>query len=810
MARSPLVFLLLTIAACDCGDDPGGAPCTSTAECPTGQLCIDGECTPREASDLGEPADASEPDLGPACASDDDCAPGVCLEGVCCASEAAVCGSQCCGATETCFANACVTPGGTCRTNAECAEGEYCEPALGESGEPMDGGVPMDGGMAACSPSVAVGRCLSLPPSCATAGPGEPCVRTDCEFRPEVADLDAVPQWRWDPTTVGEYPELVDVWSTPVVGRLFDTNCDGAIDELDPSAIVFVSNDTNAGACHSGSVDACRDGVLRALDGATGRELWSLRNAEGSAGFSGVSPALGDLDDDGVLDIVVFTAEGRLAAIAGDGTVMGVGADVLPAPTAIGRGWGGGLALADMEGDGDPEVGWQGAVHTWRDGTFTEVFDVAGIIGGWFHSTVSTSTSFFANLDDDPDLELLAGRAAIDTDGSVLWNRTDLADGFSALADFDGDGDPEVVLVASGTLYLLEAATGADALPPFALPGTGSGGPPTIADFDGDGEPEVGVAQRDLYSMIDVDAAGGAMSAAWSAPNHDLSSSVTGSTVFDFEGDGVAEVIYNDECWMWVYDGPTGDVRFFAPTNSFTGTEASLVADVDGDGHAEMVMISTGASPISWSCAEHTTGTDGYPIWEPPSYGPSWRGLSVFRDRANGWVGTRTLWTQHAYHVTNTCDDRDSACDPPAGYGAVPARQRENWTVPWLNNFRQNVQDEGLFDAPDAVVELRAECVSPIELVATLRNQGPALLPAGVTIGFYHRDGGTDVLLGTGTTTAPVFAGRVAEVRFEAPAGLPLDSVFVARVEVDPAAPLFRQCDDTNDESAEARPRCIN
>jgi len=802
--RRPLqILLFLSLAACDCGDDGGETPCTSSTECATGELCIDGFCQPRPTSDGGpEPDGATDPDAGPECVSSDDCGTGVCVGGVCCGSADAVCGDECCGGAEVCFANACVTPGATCRTNAECAAGEYCEPGLGEGGPMPDPGE--------CSPSVDVGRCLALPPSCDTAAAGEACVRTDCEYRPEVADLDAVPQWRWDPTTVDEYPSQVDVWSTPVVGRIYDTNCDGAIDELDPSAIVFVSNDTMSGACHGSSVDACNDGVLRALDGATGRELWSLPNIEGSAGFTGVSAALGDLDDDGVMDIVVLTAESRLAAIAGDGTLLGVGTDVLPAPSVRGLGWGGGLAMADMDGDGSPEVAWQGHVSTWTGTGFAEVFDVPGVIGGWDQGTVSTATSFFADLDDDPELELVAGRTAIDTDGSLLWQRGGIADGFAAVADFDGDGAPEVVLVAAGAVHLLEGSSGASEMPPFTLPGNGRGGPPTIADFDGDGVPEIGVAQQNLYSVVEADYGAGAMSLVWSAQNHDQSSSVTGSTVFDFEGDGIAEVIYNDECWMWVYDGPTGNVRFFASTDSFTGTEASLVADVDGDGHAEMVMISTGASPINWTCAEHTTGTDGFPVWTPPEYGPSWRGLSVFRDRANGWVGTRTLWTQHAYHVTNTCDDRDSACDPAGAYGSVPTRERKNWTVPWLNNFRQNVQDEGLFDAPDALVDLRAECVSPIELVATVRNQGPALLPSGVTVGFYTREGGADTLLGTATTAGPLFAGRVEEVRFTAPAELPLTTTFVARILVDPAAPLFRQCDDTNDESAPAMPRCLN
>ena len=811
--RAPSSLLLVaffSVAGCSCGDDDlPTRPCTTAAECAAGERCVDLICQPGidggglDAA-MDAQVDASPRDAGPApCRSDDECGGGVCLDGVCCASADSVCGSTCCGEAETCFANACVVPGEVCVAAADCDEGEYCELGLGE--EPMgDAGMP-DGGT--CGSAAGTGRCLALPPTCDGAAPGEPCIRTDCEFRPPVGDLDAVVQWRWDPDTAETAPGRVDVWSTPVVGRIHDTNCDGRVDALDPSAIVFVSNDTMATACHG--IDQCRDGILRALDGATGRELWSLTNAEGSAGFSGVSAALGDLDDDGVMDIVVLTAEGRLAAVSGEGEVMGVGEDVVPYTTLNGLGWGGGLALADMEGDGSPEVAWRGAVYTWTGTTFTERFDVDGVRGGGTHGTVSTSTSFFVDLDDDPELELLSGRTAIDTDGMILWQRMDLEDGFAAVADFDGDMAPDVVHVAAGAVTLLEGASGDTKLGPFTLAGSGQGGPPTIADFDGDGAPEIGVAQANRYSMIEVDVEGGAMSTAWATRNHDNSSSVTGSTVFDFEGDGVAEVIYNDECWLWVYDGPTGDVRFAAPTVSFTGTEASLVADVDGDGHAEMVMISTGANPNSWSCAQHTTGADGYPVWTAPTYAASWKGISVFRDRANGWVGTRTMWTQHAYHVTNTCDDRDSACDPAAGYGAVPRRPRKNWTVPWLNNFRQNVQDEGIFDAPDPIVELRAECTSPPNLVATVRNQGPALLPAGVEVSFHRREGGVDTLLGTAATTAPLFPGRAAEVALEAPADVPTTATFVARIEVDPEAPLFRECDASNNESAEATPRCL-
>lgn len=744
---------------------------------------------------------------GPSCTRDDECGGGVCVANRCCGSLDAVCGTSCCGDAQVCFASACVTPGASCRRSADCADGEYCEPALGASGG--DAGTGADAGVG-CSGSTGAGRCLALPPSCDTAAPGTPCILAECTYRPEVTDLDAVVAWRWDPTTAVEQPERVDVWSTPVIARIFDSNCDGAIDDLDPAAIVFVSNDTDSAACHGS--DVCRNGILRALDGATGRELWSLTNVPGSAGFSGVSLALGDLDDDGDVDIVAMTAEARLAAIAGDGSLLGVSDYELPYTTLPGLGWGGGLAIADMDGNGDPDIGWRGSAHEWSAGAFRERFDVAGVRGGWTHGTVSTSTSFFVNLDADPDLELLAGNAAINADGTILWQRTDLTDGFDAVGDFDGDGAPEVVLVTNGAVHLLAGATGVSLLPAFTLPGTGQGGPPTVADFDGDGIPEIGVAQQNLYSVVEQNEAGTALRTVWSAQNHDLSSSVTGSTVFDFEGDGIAEVVYNDECYMWVFDGPTGRVRFAASTDSFTGTEASVVADVDGDGHAEMVMISTGASPINWSCAEHMDGSGGYPNWVAPTYGESWRGITVFRDAARSWVGTRTLWNQHAYHVTNICDDRDSACDPALPYGAIPLRERDNWRLPWLNNFRQNVLESGIFDAADATVELRVTCSMPAELVATVRNLGRAILPEGVSVELFQREGSVESSLGTVTTLRPIFPGRVEELRFVAasvPSPQPTD-VFFARISNPSAAPTFRECDTTNDESADVSPSCLD
>ncbi|MCA9620163.1 MAG: VCBS repeat-containing protein, partial [Myxococcales bacterium] len=337
----------------------------------------------------------------------------------------------------------------------------------------------------------------------------------------------------------------------------------------------------------------------------------------------------------------------------------------------------------------------------------------------------------------------------------------------------------------------------------------GGGGPPTVANFDGMPGVEIGVAMQNLYSVLKPNYQTMTIDTVWSQTNHDASSSQTGSSVFDFEGDGKAEVIYNDECFVWVYDGATGAVLFTANTQSFTGTEATIVADVDGDGHAEIVMGANGANPTTWHCAHHDDPNGAFPLWAPPPNAPAYRGITVFGDSASSWVGTRTLWNQHSYHVTNVCDPRDSACMPGSTYGEIPATQQKNWQLSWLNNFRQNVQDEGLFDAPDAVLKLDAECSQPVPLTLQIRNQGLAGLPANVEIGIY-RLGNPDVLVGTVFTQKQLFPGQTEVINFSVAAtDGGVNDTYQARIILDPMNPKFHECREDNNESNAAKPSCV-
>ena len=138
----------------------------------------------------------------------------------------------------------------------------------------------------------------------------------------------------------------------------------------------------------------------------------------------------------------------------------------------------------------------------------------------------------------------------------------------------------------------------------------------------------------------------------WSNPTEDDSSSVTGSAVFDFEGDGAAEVVYADEHNLYVYDGATGAVLMQHDGHA-SGTlyEYPVIADVDNDGATEIIV---GSNDMWWA---------------------GWGGITVVGDADSSWAPARPVWNQHSYHITNVGND-----------GSIPMNPAENWAT-W-NTFR--------------------------------------------------------------------------------------------------------------------------
>jgi hypothetical protein len=261
----------------------------------------------------------------------------------------------------------------------------------------------------------------------------------------------------------------------------------------------------------------------------------------------------------------------------------------------------------------------------------------------------------------------------------------------------------------------------------------------------------------------------------WTSTVSDFSSNRTGSSTFDFEGDGVAEVVYADEHNLRIYDGATGTVRFDVPHSSGTTYENPVIVDVDADGNAEIVIASNDYA----FAGSH--------------------GIRAYRDAKDGWVNTRGIWNQHAYSVTNIEDD-----------GTVPANPLPNWLDPALNTFRSNSQGTGevsAFAAPDlTLVNVFAACVPGTYdsiVMAHVHNQGDAPASAGTKVSFYLGDpslGGA--LWNTLELSSVLAAGSETDLEFVASA--PGTSVEIFAVVDDNGTGVGSQteCDETNNSAS--------
>ncbi len=413
--------------------------------------------------------------------------------------------------------------------------------------------------------------------------------------------------------------------AAPAIGNLTDDNGDGLVDDGDIPDIVF---STFTGGDYRG------EGALTAISGDGSGTWWSFLDVQGHSFFSAGGVAIGDLEGDGLPDVCAAGYKEAVVCLEGDGQLKWAAGSELS--------YYGCPAIADMDGDGCAEVIF-GA----------QIFDCMGnLLGqGAYGNGGGYSMSFAVDMDADGQLEVVAGNAVYEMDGSALWTNGE-SDGKPAVADFDGDGLPEVVTVTGGQVTLSD--TDGSRLWQSELPGGGTGGAPTVADFDGDGQPEVGVAGLGAYTMFDTDG-----SQVWSNPTEDDSSSQTGSSVFDFEGDGVSEVVYADEHDLYVYSGPDGSILLDAKDHaSGTLMEYPLVADVDNDGSTEIIVVS-----------------NDYAI-------SGWQGVTVIGDLNDSWAPARPVWNQFAYHITNV--------DSDAG---IPSSQAENW-LSW-NNFRAGGSEQG-------------------------------------------------------------------------------------------------------------------
>lgn len=746
-----------------CGDD--GTCCGEGEICSETELCDDGDCTvfyecqPECAGEFcgfdGQLCcDGDEPVCGP----DGACAPD-------CGGDSQLCGDdfdECCEADEVCVFGDCRRPGDDCEDFRDCGVGEYCDRALG--------------------------RCM----------PDEFPDDVDCEADLDINPFDIEELWRFEGVELGDRLYR-NVQSIPVTA---DMTGDGT-----PEVVIT--------PYHGGDQ---HNGILAVVDGVTGETVYY--NDQRTFSGQGHS-AVVDITGDGRPEIVSVLGEGDagLAMIENpqncsdpevddDDCIAWEFRDGLI--TSYEDAHGMGPLFADLNGDGDVEIVHGSTVIDAETGELlaegrADSRGYNGPHGSWGAPTV-------VDLDGDNTLEVVTGDCAWkvdleDGEFEEVWCTDEFDDGMPAVADVVASGgrqgQPEVVTVRSGTVYVLDGQDG-ELLYSIDVPGGGQGGPPNIADFDGDGTVEIGLPGEQCYSVFDLDCLeeseepgecdqpefpdctpgedclvdpcnapgltdGSGDGVLWSIEVQDRSEA-TGSSVFDFQGNGRNEVVYNDECRLLVLDGQTGQPHIAKLNTTRTATEYPLVVDVNGDGRSNIAMIANN-DQYDRDCDHFLDpdSSDRRPDWFPECFpddiddrpeecdvGTS--GVVAIQDVHDAWVSTRSIWNQHAYHIDNIDDD-----------ATLPDEWADHWQT--HNTFRANQQGEIPTNIPDiAVTALQVNalgCPPSIELQATVENQGIASIPAGMPVTLYVYDGGGDpVPVETRELDEPISPGGVLQVEF--------------------------------------------
>ena len=456
--------------------------------------------------------------------------------------------------------------------------------------------------------------------------------------------------------------------------------------------------------------------------------------------------------------------------------------------------------FADFNHDGIPEIMAKGAIFDSRDGHLLckadpepEFINYVPIAADLFNTgnlnfivgnRIYTVSDDLSTLHLEREITLAVNPADPDYPGSAVtfdfYGRTALpavhneARVVSAV-DINLDGKLELIYSVSNTglpdpyvgealIAVVDPETG-NTIASKYIPYAPLCSWPLVGDIDGCGAPEIvfitsGKNTREP-SEISIEGAYWRMYALkyvsgddildtlWTSYHHDPSAE-TGMTLFDFNLDGVAEIVYRDEQQLRIIDGSLKSKPYpydlTARLNtSGTGREYPIVADVDADGQAEIVIV--GARIIS----DIRVGALCVYKSADPSRSP--------------WAPARNVWNQYAYqplHINNNLTMPKYSMNPATLFAGYDKKLGTNDDVRPYNNFFQQQTIIDQYGVPyiplsDVIWHTEMEAThyhngDSIVFTGCIKNVGLATLHTPIYFTFYKND----------TTYANIYVNMIA------------------------------------------------
>lgn len=463
------------------------------------------------------------------------------------------------------------------------------------------------------------------------------------------------PTFVWDIERKAYSTEFVHGYTSPIVG---DLDGDGELE------IIALNNGDNAGNTqYSNKVKIFNKNL----------QMVASFNVPQIASYVVGPMLIADVDNDGEGEIVIATADNdagtsaykyRLIAYKKNGTVVWTSShsyfSSFPANFATYR-YSAAPVIADIDGDGKAEILCGNRIFAAETGVLLATLPTGNGLAKRVYAASAVTDGFLpaiGDIDGDGIQEIVGGnttykvtinsRTDYTQNTAVVLAKIGLKDGFCSLADIDGDGILDVVVVGSdgtvgnpnGIMYCWQGSSAAQIgdTRPFKDP-TASlaaiGSRPFLGDIDGDGNADIAFTYSRGFVAYKYNKATNKFVQMFQVGTSDTSGATTMS-MFDFDNDGTMELVYRDETHLRIIDKSGNNIITF-PCISGTHTEYPVIVDIDKDGHAD-IIVSGALAGVANNNAQVRLQRFG-------SITPK------------TWSPARTVWHQHGYNPTQINED---------------------------------------------------------------------------------------------------------------------------------------------------------
>ena len=401
--------------------------------------------------------------------------------------------------------------------------------------------------------------------------------------------------------------------------------------------------------------------------------------------------AIGDVNNDGIPEIIYGTGYRsvnspslyyRLQAYQADGTLVWTSSDSYISSYTSSYFHSSSISIADLDGDGKVEILAGDRIFAGESGQLLATLPSGGR-GLQLNASTNNMAGYLpaiGDIDGDGIQEVACGnttyRIAINSRTNSALNtvtivgQISMVDGYTSLADIDGDGLLDVVVVGrpnngdDSQMYVWsgvgttnnkigQTVLGSSYKLQSGDPGYNgnyaanygkNGSRPFIGDIDGDGRPEIAYTSYALLGIFSYDSTTKQFVRRFRTGTTDTSAATTLS-LFDFNQDGRTELVYRDETLLRIMqfeDNGSGGFNCTEttfPCLSGTHTEYPVIADINDDGHAEIIV--SGEDPTNRPYG----GTNNNVR------------IMVFGSPSNSWASARKVWNQHGYNSLNVNED---------------------------------------------------------------------------------------------------------------------------------------------------------